>query len=165
MTPAEHKEKQLTVAKKARGYLDSLAPIKDVETRAAIMHDKIGEEIRAICADRQGTFNLKQVDALAAIAVHLAIVMDPSLKEGNGLWPKLRAEFRGLSAVAKTGAYAALISLAVGLIQLSIWGVNGALAGWRWYAEKEASAAPANEHYTNNTPVREPVGPLPLQKP
>jgi hypothetical protein len=152
MTPEQRRDKQLTVAKKARSYLDSLTPIRDVETRAALMHDKIAEGIRGICSEQQGCFNQKQTETLAAIAVHLALVMDPSQQRPAGLIGKARHEFAELSILRKLAALGAIIALLVGVGQLGIWGASAVGFGYRMLSPPAAEADPVTTNPQSSWP-------------
>lgn len=136
----EKREKQLQAAAKARKLLDSLTPVRDVQARAEIIHTKIAEGIRTVCAENPQSFNAKQVSALADIAVHLFVIMDPNQKEPTSFWGKCKAEFLTFSPFGKITAIGAVFALIAGLFSFGQMAYSGAMSAWGSFSEPAVAA-------------------------
>ncbi|MDH4415014.1 MAG: hypothetical protein QE484_17035 [Rhizobium sp.] len=143
-TPAELREKKIKAAEKARSLIDGLGKSHDLDARATMLHDRVSEGIKTICAQNQG-FDQRQTEILTEIAVHLALLFDGELKPPTGFWRRLKAEFSGMSPVGKLGLIAVAITIAVGVAQI---GSGVYSLGYSWFMEVK----PAEAQSTSRSP-------------
>ena len=116
-TPTTQREKKIAAAESARALIDGLGDIRDLQARATVLHDRVSEGIKSICA-QDACFNAKQTETLTTIAVHLALMFDSDLKTPTGFFAKLRHEFSHLSAIGKIGAIGVIVTLLGGAGQI-----------------------------------------------
>ncbi len=132
-SPTERREVQLQKAEKVRDFLGKTDSVRDLAARATLMHDRVADSVRDICAQDGGCFNDKQITILADIAIHIALLMDPSQKKPTGLWGRFWFEFRELSVLSRIGALSGVVALAVGVLTIGAWGVSGAKRAIEWW--------------------------------
>lgn len=139
-SPIERREVQLQKAEKVRDFLGKTDSVRDLAARATLMHDRVADSVRDICAQEGGCFTDKQITILADIAIHIALLMDPTQKKPTGLWGRFWFEFRELSMLSRIGALSGVVALIVGVITISVWGYTGAKHAAEWWGGPSESA-------------------------
>jgi len=128
--PSQRRAEALEKAGKARDFLDTIDSVKDLQTRATVLHDRIADSVRDICGENGDVFTEPQIALLSDIAAHIVLLMDPSQKKPTKGLAKLRHEFRELSAIEKVAKLGLLVGLVVGIITI---GTNGVTWAYKAY--------------------------------
>ncbi|TPM59173.1 hypothetical protein FJ959_09905 [Mesorhizobium sp. B2-2-4] len=139
-SPTERREVQLQKAEKVRDFLGKTDSVKDLATRATLMHDRVADSVRDICAQENDCFNDRQITILADIAIHVALLMDPSQKKPKGLWGRFWYEFRELSMLSRVGALSGVLALGIGLLTMGAWSVSGIKLAMTWMDKQSVAA-------------------------
>lgn len=124
LPPAQSRERKLKKAREVREFLDALSPVRDIEARAKISHDRVTESVREICAGENPPFTEPQIEVLAEIAAQVAFLNDPSLSMPKGLWARGKAEYSKLGVLEKIAVWGGLIAMAIGVVQLGQFAVQ-----------------------------------------
>ena len=123
-SPIDRRQQQLQKAEKARDFLSKTDSVKDIGTRAALLHDRIADSVRDICSEEDNCFNETQIKILSDIAVHIALLMDPSQKRASSFLGKLRGELREATISNRIILFSALVAMFIGVAQMASWGVG-----------------------------------------
>lgn len=155
--PSQRRAEALEKAGKARDFLITIDSVRDLTTRATVLHDRIADSVREICGESADVFNEDQIALLSDIAVHITLLMDPHQKKPTKGFARLRHEFGELSAMDKLAKAGIMVSLVIGFGTIASWGYIGAVDAWHYAASQ--SVAEAGVQPTTKTSAESEVKP------
>lgn len=127
--PVEQREKMIKAAEKARLLISRPRDANDFEVRATVLHDRVSEGIKTICAE-YSAFDARQTEAITEISVHLALLFDQHLQPPDTFLKRLRHEFGAMGAAGKLTFLGVVVALMIGVSQIATWGFLLGTEAW-----------------------------------